>query len=167
MLSHKGYVGKVEYDDEAEIFHGDVINTRDVITFQADNAHDLKQAFIESVEDYLDFCAQNNEEADKPFSGQFMLRVDPDIHRRAYIKSKMEEKSLNALVSEALNVYLTYDISNKWVVNKSSASSRLLSYKLGGQEVEVIEKRSFRRSAMPHPHGQIRVVSRKIRSGAA
>ena len=34
MMEYKGYVGKVEFDDEAGIFHGEVINTRDVITFQ-------------------------------------------------------------------------------------------------------------------------------------
>jgi len=36
MMEYKGYIGKVEFDDEAEIFHGEVINTRDVITFQGD-----------------------------------------------------------------------------------------------------------------------------------
>ena len=34
MMQHKGYTGKVEFDDEAEIFHGEVIGLRDVITFQ-------------------------------------------------------------------------------------------------------------------------------------
>lgn len=34
MLSYKGYTGHVEYDDEAGIFHGEVLDLRDVITFQ-------------------------------------------------------------------------------------------------------------------------------------
>lgn len=34
MMIYKGYIGHVEFDDEIEIFHGEVINTRDVITFQ-------------------------------------------------------------------------------------------------------------------------------------
>ena len=34
MIEYKGYIGKIEYDPEAKILHGDVINTRDVITFQ-------------------------------------------------------------------------------------------------------------------------------------
>jgi predicted HicB family RNase H-like nuclease len=33
---YKGYIARVEYDDDAGIFHGEVINTRDVITFQGD-----------------------------------------------------------------------------------------------------------------------------------
>jgi predicted HicB family RNase H-like nuclease len=71
MLNHKGYIGHVEFDDENEVFSGEVINTKDVITFQSDTAHGLKQAFIDSVEDYLEFCKEKNELAEKPFSGKF------------------------------------------------------------------------------------------------
>lgn len=60
MMNYKGYIGKVEFDDEAGIFHGDVINTRDVITFQSDRVTELQQAFHESVDDYLAFCTQND-----------------------------------------------------------------------------------------------------------
>jgi len=58
MMQYKGYSGKVEYDDEAEIFHGEVIGLRDVITFQGKTVDEIKQAFSDSVDDYLDFCAQ-------------------------------------------------------------------------------------------------------------
>jgi predicted HicB family RNase H-like nuclease len=53
MMEYKGYVGKVEFDDEAEIFHGEVINTRDVITFQGTSVAELTSAFHESIDDYL------------------------------------------------------------------------------------------------------------------
>jgi len=33
MLNYKEYFGCVNYDDEAKIFHGEIINTRTVITF--------------------------------------------------------------------------------------------------------------------------------------
>ena len=49
MMEYKGCMGKVEFDDEAGIFHGEVMNTRDVITFQGDRVADLKSAFHESV----------------------------------------------------------------------------------------------------------------------
>jgi predicted HicB family RNase H-like nuclease len=58
MMEYKGYVGRVEYDDEAETFHREVINTRDVITFQGATVAELKKAFRDSVEDYLSFCAE-------------------------------------------------------------------------------------------------------------
>jgi predicted HicB family RNase H-like nuclease len=65
MMEHKGYIGRVEFDDEADIFHGEVINTRDVITFQGQSVAELKTAFKESVEDYLAFCATRGEEPDR------------------------------------------------------------------------------------------------------
>ena len=62
MLKYKAYIGHVKYDEEAEIFHGEVINTRDVITFQGDSVKGIKKAFKESVDDYLDFCKERGEE---------------------------------------------------------------------------------------------------------
>ncbi len=62
MMEHKGYAGRVEYDDESGIFHGEVINTRDVITFQDATVAELRKAFRDSVEDYLAFCAERGEE---------------------------------------------------------------------------------------------------------
>ena len=57
MMEYKGYIGKVEFDDDALIFHGEVINTRDVITFQGESVAELKKAFRESIDDYLAFCS--------------------------------------------------------------------------------------------------------------
>jgi len=68
MLEHKGYIGHISFDDDAEFFHGEVINTRDVITFQGDSVKAIKKAFVESVEDYLAFCAERNEAPEKPDS---------------------------------------------------------------------------------------------------
>jgi len=55
MIQYKGYQGKFEFDDQANIFHGEVINIRDVITFQAATEVELERAFRDSVDDYLAF----------------------------------------------------------------------------------------------------------------
>lgn len=102
MMEYKGYVGKVEFDDEAGIFHGEVINTRDVITFQGTTVDEIRQAFLDSVEDYLEFCAQLGQSPDKPFTGKLMLRLSPDLHRRIYIAAKQTGKSLNTWIAELL-----------------------------------------------------------------
>jgi predicted HicB family RNase H-like nuclease len=101
-MEHKGYLAKVEFEDEAEIFHGEVINTRDVITFQGTSVAELKKAFRDSVEDYLTFCQKRGEEPEKPFSGQFVTRVSPDLHRRINVAAQLSGKSLNAWVTEQL-----------------------------------------------------------------
>ena len=43
-MEYQGYVGKVEFDDEAGIFHGEVLDTRDVITFQGRSVDELTTA---------------------------------------------------------------------------------------------------------------------------
>lgn len=101
-MEYKGYVGTVQFDEDAEIFHGEVINLRDVITFQADSVEGLKKEFQESVEDYLEFCKERGEEPEKPFSGKLTLRLQPELHRKIYIKSKQENKSLNNWIAETL-----------------------------------------------------------------
>jgi len=74
-MTYKGYEGKVEFDEEANIFTGEVINTKDVITFQGKSVQELNRAFKESVDDYLDFCQQRGENPEKPFSGTFVVRT--------------------------------------------------------------------------------------------
>jgi predicted HicB family RNase H-like nuclease len=104
MMEYKGYIGRVEFDDEAVIFHGEVVNTRDVITFQGRSARELRKAFRDSVDDYLDFCAKRRELPDKPFSGQFVTRISPELHRQLNLAATLSGKSLNAWVSEQLQV---------------------------------------------------------------
>ena len=102
MLQYKGYTGQVEFDDEAGLFHGEVIDLRDVVTFQGTSVEELERAFQDSVDDYLEFCEERGEEPDKPFSGRLMLRLTPDLHRRAYTRARQEGKSLNQWVAEKL-----------------------------------------------------------------
>ena len=102
LMRYKGYIGKVEFDDEANIFHGEVINLRDVITFEGESVRELRQAFQDSVEDYLEFCAERNEKPEKPFSGRFVIRIDPELHRLVVLEAKKADISLNQWITECL-----------------------------------------------------------------
>lgn len=106
MMEYKGYIGKVEIDDEAGILYGEVINVRDVITFEGTSVEEVQLAFHESVDDYLEFCAQRGESPEKPFSGKFVLRLPEELHRQAYIQAKLKNKSLNSWVTEVLQSVL-------------------------------------------------------------
>ena len=107
MMEYKGYVGKIEFDDDADIFHGEVIGIRDVVTFQGKSVRDLKEAFRESIDDYLRFCKKRGEEPDKPFTGKFVVRLTPEQHRKVYLASKINGKSLNNWISEILEAAAT------------------------------------------------------------
>ena len=102
MMEYKGYIGKVAIDDEAGILYGEVINIRDVITFEGTSVAELQRAFHESVDDYLAFCTERGESPEKPFSGKFVVRLPAELHRKAYIQAKLADKSLNGWVTEVL-----------------------------------------------------------------
>lgn len=102
MMEYHGYLAHVAFDNDAGLFHGQVLHTRDVITFQGTSVEELRSAFRESVDDYLAFCAQRGEAPDKPCSGRFLVRIDPDLHRRVAIAASLAGESLNAWVSRCL-----------------------------------------------------------------
>lgn len=101
-MTHEGYEALVAYDAEAELFHGEVMNLRDVITFQGRSVVELKQAFADSVADYLAFCLARGEAPEKPYSGQFLVRVDPPLHRAVVTAARRAGLSLNKWVAATL-----------------------------------------------------------------
>lgn len=103
MMKYKGYVGHVEFDDENDIFHGEVVDTNDVITFQGKSPKELKKAFKESINDYLAFCKEIDEKPNKPFSGKLVLRMSPSLHHEIFVHAKHEGKSINAFINDALS----------------------------------------------------------------
>ena len=106
MMEYKGYFAKVEFDDDANIFHGEIINLRDVITFEGSSVEELHHAFQDSIDDYLDFCASRGEDPEKPYSGKFVVRVEPALHKTITLEARKEGKSLNAWVNDALCIAL-------------------------------------------------------------
>lgn len=101
-MNYRGYQAIVEFDDEDRVFHGRVAGLRDVVTFAGESVAELEQAFRESVDDYLALCEARGEAPDKPLSGQFMVRIDPELHRQAVMAAQRAGKSLNRWVAEAI-----------------------------------------------------------------
>ena len=102
MMEYKGYIGIVEFDNVAKIFHGEVINTRDVITFQGKTVDELETAFNDSVDGYIDWCKEEGVKPEKPYSGKFNLRLSPELHREIAIAAKNMNLSINKFVEKAL-----------------------------------------------------------------
>ena len=106
MMKYKGYTGHVEYDDEAKIFHGEILGIKDVVTFQGTTVDEIEQAFMDSVDDYLAFCKERGEEPDRPFSGKFNLRISSDLHAKLSIAAKLQGKSLNSYITKMLQRFV-------------------------------------------------------------
>ena len=102
MMEYKGYLGAVEYDAQAKIFHGEIINTKDVITFQGKTVNEIERAFKESIDDYIAWCEEEGSKPEKPYSGKFNVRLSPELHRQIAIIAKKRQVSLNSFVEKAI-----------------------------------------------------------------
>ena len=96
-LTYKGYTGIIDVDPEAGVIHGTVIGMRDVVTFEAESAKDIINAFRDSVDDYRDFCREMGKSPDKPYSGKLVLRMLAEIHRKLDEVSRAQHASINSL----------------------------------------------------------------------
>jgi predicted HicB family RNase H-like nuclease len=101
-MNYKGYLARIEFDDEDGIFVGRLAGIRDGIGFHADSVDELRAAFHSAVEDYLETCAQIGKEPQKAYSGQMMFRVNPEVHRKAALAAELAGKSLNQWAEEVL-----------------------------------------------------------------
>ena len=104
MLKHKGYTGYVIFDDEARIFHGEVVGIRAVITFQGTTVEEIEHAFKDSVDDYLDWCKKRGKEPEKAHSGKFNLRMPSDTYVKIASQAAQEGLSINSYILKRLNV---------------------------------------------------------------
>jgi predicted HicB family RNase H-like nuclease len=102
-MTYKNYFARVEYDDEDRIFTGRIAGIRDGVGFHAETVEGLHDAFHEAVEDYLETCAKIGKEPQRPFSGQVMFRVSPEVHRKAALAAELSGKSLNQWAEEVLS----------------------------------------------------------------
>ena len=101
-MNHKGYFGTAQFDESARMFCGEVEGLRDVITYQGQTVDELIQAFKDSVDDYLAFCAERGEAQEKPVSGKLLLRLPADVHRKVLHEAMDLGQSLNAYIVSRL-----------------------------------------------------------------
>jgi predicted HicB family RNase H-like nuclease len=101
-MSYKGYAAVIQYDDDDGIFFGRLAGIRDGVGFHAETVPDLKIAFREAVDDYIETCAKIGKTPQKPYSGQIMVRVDPAVHARAVQAAELSGKSLAKWTEEHL-----------------------------------------------------------------
>ena len=102
LLTYKDYYARIAYDPSADAFHGRVIGMRDVIDFYGRTPEELRHAFQESVEEYLEWCAEEGTEPQKTWQGKLTVRIDDDLRRRLAIVAEASGESVNAWITAVL-----------------------------------------------------------------
>jgi len=62
----------------------------------------LKVSFADTIADYIDWCRERGKEPQRPYSGNFTVRITPELHRRVATAAARNGKSVNAFVAETL-----------------------------------------------------------------
>ncbi len=102
-MIYKNYAARIEYSDDDCCFIGHIAGINDIIGFHGSSVMELKQAFEESVDDYLEACKKIGKSPQKPFSGKVMLRIPSEVHAKAAMLAEANGKSLNSWVAEIIN----------------------------------------------------------------
>lgn len=101
-LSFNDYIGSVHFNGEDEVFYGKIEGIEDLITFEGKTVTELKTAFEEAVEDYLELCKENNKRIEKTYKGSFNVRISPELHRKVKRTALKKGMSLNQFIQKAV-----------------------------------------------------------------
>ena len=101
-MTHKGQTARIEFDDRDNILVGRLVGITDVVSFHAESVAELRAAFEEAVDDYLETCARIGNAPQQPASGKMMLRVAPEVHSAALMAAQAAGVSLNQWAARVL-----------------------------------------------------------------
>jgi predicted HicB family RNase H-like nuclease len=102
-LTYKGYTGNIEFSLTDNCLYGKVLGIgKGLISYEGHTLQELEQDFKEGIDDYLNYCEENSIEVKKPFSGQFSVRLNPDLHKLVATVAQEQGITVNSLVSQAL-----------------------------------------------------------------
>ena len=101
-LVYKDFIGTVHFSTKDSIFYGKIEGINDLVTFEGETVVDLKRAFEESVDDYIEICKEVGKDPLKSFKGSFNVRIAPELHSKAFKTALLKGKSLNQFVQEAI-----------------------------------------------------------------
>ena len=103
FMHYKGYYGSVHFDDEELVFHGKIEFIRALVTYEATDAHGLRKAFEESINDYLDICRHQKIKPELPFKGSLNVRLGPELHRRVALAAEQNHSTINKFIVQTLD----------------------------------------------------------------
>ncbi|MEI7695977.1 MAG: type II toxin-antitoxin system HicB family antitoxin [Chlorobium sp.] len=112
VLVYKDYIGSVHFNADDEVFFGKIEGIEDLVSFEGDSVIELKKAFEEAVDDYLEICKENGKKTDKSYKGSFNVRIAPDIHKKATRLALMKGMSLNQFIQKAVEEVVIRESSN-------------------------------------------------------
>lgn len=66
------------------------------------SVEEIRKAFEEAVDFYLESCTKMGAAPNKPYSGHITLRISPDLHAKLAVQAQASGSSLNRWLASAL-----------------------------------------------------------------
>lgn len=104
IMTVNGYHAKIEYDEELDLFRGEILGLNGGADFYGKTPKELRAEFRKSLQVFLQVCEEKGIEPRKHFSGKFNLRISPELHEQLALAAQAEGKSINVLAQEALRI---------------------------------------------------------------
>jgi predicted HicB family RNase H-like nuclease len=108
ILEYKGYYASLHFSSEDEVFYGKLLGIDDLVNFEGASVKELKKAFHEAVNDYLETCKELGKEPNKTYKGTFNVRITTDMHKEAANFAAIHNISLNDFVKTAISYTLLH-----------------------------------------------------------
>ena len=102
VMTVEGYHARIEYDEELDLFRGEILGLNGGADFYGKNPKELRSEFKKSLQVFIDVCKDKGLEPRRNFSGKFNLRISPELHERLAIEAQAQGKSINTLAQEVL-----------------------------------------------------------------
>ena len=102
VMTVDGYYAKIEYDEELDLFRGEILGLNGGADFYGKNPKELRTEFKKSLQVFLTVCNEKGIEPRRSYSGKFNLRIPADLHEKLAIVAQAEGKSINTVAQEAL-----------------------------------------------------------------
>ncbi len=106
MLLHRGFIGKIEFDDRRSILTGEVLNAPDLLEFDGKSAQEIKRNFIKCVDDYCTLHCERKNDSSVPFIGNYSISLPSDRQSQVMRAAKLDGSSMEIWLNRRINDHL-------------------------------------------------------------
>jgi len=148
-LTHKNYRGSVNFSSDDDLLVGEILGINDVVGYHGTSIAEIKANFRQAVDEYLDFCTEVGKTPDKEYKGEFVVRIENELHRRLAILAASENTSLNKIVERAIIKETSY-ISKK----KPLSTVKVMPIVAKEEDVNKSAGSKYREKTTSKKHGE-------------
>ncbi|MBE3063974.1 MAG: type II toxin-antitoxin system HicB family antitoxin [Spirochaetes bacterium] len=143
MITCNGFAGQVDFDPDAEVFGGTVVNANVLMSFEGKTVAERRKSLRDVVDAYLADCTAAGKQHEKPYNGTIIIRVDPEIHRRLAMK---------AAGRSCLHPCPLFPIERRALLIRATSTGRCISARKQGTASTVLFGRDGWHSSAPRWH---------------